>query len=129
MRLKKETMVSHSCLLPPRRGPMIALLATAFLAHPCVGNAARAGQQTQDQPTEQTAPDESRPMPVTTDSPEFCGTLLRAIDSKTAEQPLPANVMDLRQEGIGLCQHGKVRMGIVRLRRALMALCEERNDR
>ncbi|WP_428374776.1 hypothetical protein [Lichenicoccus sp.] len=56
---------------------------------------------------------------ITTDSDAYCRTLSKAIDAHGA---LPREVSDLERQGEGLCGAGKIRSGIVRLRRALLVL-------
>ncbi len=65
----------------------------------------------------------SHPVVVTSDSRAFCNRLAAAIDAYGP--PLRHDVDDLRAQGTHLCQEGKVRSGIVQLRRALMALKED----
>lgn len=57
---------------------------------------------------------------VTSDSRDFCSRLLRAIDSHEDEQI--RTVRSLRYEGQRLCNEGHVRLGVARLREALIVL-------
>lgn len=59
---------------------------------------------------------------VTTDSDAYCRTLSQAIDAHGA---LPREVSDLERQGEVLCEAGRIRSGIVRLRRALLVLRDE----
>ncbi|MFW7268262.1 hypothetical protein ACMAUO_09870 [Gluconacetobacter sp. Hr-1-5] len=68
-------------------------------------------------------PDHPHPVVVTSDSRAFCNRLAAAIDAYGP--PLRHDVDDLRAQGTHLCHEGKVRSGIVQLRRALMALKED----
>lgn len=57
------------------------------------------------------------PMPITSDTPGYCLTLARRMESEA--------VMDLKvhllwEQGRDLCLHGHVRGGLLRLRRAMM---------
>lgn len=65
----------------------------------------------------------NHPVVVTSDSRAFCNRLAAAIDAYGP--PLRQDVDDLRAQGTHLCHEGKVRSGIVQLRRALMALKED----
>jgi hypothetical protein len=59
------------------------------------------------------------PMPVTSDTPEYCGQL----EHRIRQQPnLPAAAKQLLKEGHQQCDHGQVRLGIAHLRRALLLL-------
>lgn len=64
---------------------------------------------------------------VTSDSPEFCARLANQLHDdvrthKTAE--VPEEVLTLVHEGRKMCREGRVRPGILRLRRALQILKE-----
>ncbi|WP_419730393.1 hypothetical protein [Lichenicola sp.] len=59
------------------------------------------------------------PMVVTSDSRAYCLTLAARIQHYRA---MPQEVQDLEDEGRSLCERGRVRIGINRLRRALMVL-------
>ncbi|MFS3135706.1 hypothetical protein ACLRDC_10020 [Gluconacetobacter sacchari] len=69
------------------------------------------------------AADPNHPVIVTSDSRAFCNQLAAVIDAYGP--PLRHEVDDLRAQGTHLCHEGKVRSGIVQLRRALMALKED----
>ena len=66
-----------------------------------------------------TGPEAGRTMVVTSDSEAYCHTLSGVIASHS---DLPREVRELKQEGDGMCEHGKIRGGITRLRRALLVL-------
>ena len=70
----------------------------------------------------------SPPMEVTSDTPEYCQKLLRKITElvKLASVPVPHEASDLTVEGERMCDHGQTRMGIMRLRSALMLM--EKDD-
>ena len=88
---------------PPSAFPLCALLLCAGLP------AAAHAESDTDQ----------RVMVVTTDSSAYCRTLSDAID---AHGSLPRDVAELKTQGDVLCGEGRVRGGIVRLRRALLML-------
>ncbi|TLU72933.1 hypothetical protein [Lichenicoccus roseus] len=92
-------------MLPPARTvTRAALLAAAAL---CLGGGVRGAGQP------------AGPLVITTDSDAYCQTLTKAIDG---HRPLPREVSDLERQGQALCGSGRVRSGIVRLRRALLVL-------
>jgi hypothetical protein len=64
------------------------------------------------------------PMEITTDTPEYCEKLLRRIGElvRLATAPVPHEASDLTAEGQKMCDHGQTRMGIARLRNALMIM-------
>jgi hypothetical protein len=66
----------------------------------------------------------SQPMEITTDTPEYCQRLLRRIGElvRLATAPVPHEASDLTTEGQKMCDHGQTRMGIMRLRSALMIM-------
>jgi hypothetical protein len=68
------------------------------------------------------------PMEITTDTPEYCQKLLRRITEmvRLARAPVPNEANDLTSEGQKMCDHGQTRMGIMRLRSALMIM--EKDD-
>jgi hypothetical protein len=68
------------------------------------------------------------PMEITTDTPEYCQKLLRRIGElvRLATAPVPHEASDLTTEGQKMCDHGQTRMGIMRLRSALMIM--EKDD-
>ena len=59
------------------------------------------------------------PMTVTTDTPEYC---LSLADQMQAQGEMSANAHILWQNGRSLCEHGHVRRGLARLRRAMMVI-------
>jgi hypothetical protein len=69
------------------------------------------------------APEAERPVVITSDSRAFCDRLVTVIDAYGP--PLSREVHDLRVQGAHLCHEGKLRSGIVQLRRALMVLKED----
>jgi hypothetical protein len=76
----------------------------------------------------QVNPTVSQPMEITTDTPEYCQKLLRRITElvRLATAPVPHEASDLTTEGEKMCDHGQTRMGIMRLRSALMMM--EKDD-
>jgi hypothetical protein len=59
------------------------------------------------------------PMPILSDTPEYCVQLERRIRQQLT---LPPEVRELLKEGHQQCDHGQVRLGIAHLRRAIMIL-------
>jgi hypothetical protein len=61
---------------------------------------------------------------VTTDTPEYCLQLLDRVSAmvNVASAPPPSEVTSLSTEGQRMCDHGQLRGGIARLRRALLLL-------
>ena len=59
------------------------------------------------------------PMTVTTDTPEYC---LSLADHMEAHDQMSANARILWQNGRSLCEHGHIRRGLARLRRAMMVV-------
>ncbi len=57
------------------------------------------------------------PMPVTTDTPDYCLSLARRMEQAGDTR---AEVRVLWQEGRDMCQRGHIRGGLARLRRAMM---------
>jgi hypothetical protein len=72
----------------------------------------------------QVGPDQSDPMEITTDTPEYCQKLLTRIGDlvRLATAPVPREANDLTVEGQRMCNHGQTRGGIMRLRTALMLM-------
>jgi hypothetical protein len=66
---------------------------------------------------------EDAPMVVTSDTRAYCLSLSDRIDRYGT---MPQEVRELETEGRELCEQGRVRGGINRLRRALMVLRAER---
>lgn len=87
--------------------PAAAILAAASLYVPRISGALAHGQMPVS------AED---PMPVLTDTPEYCNQLERRIRDRPNRPP---EVIRLTNEGHQMCDHGEVRAGILRLRRAL----------
>ncbi len=67
---------------------------------------------------------DSPPSVVTTDTPEYCQSLIDRIAQQilVAPAPPPMEVASLSNEGKRMCNDGLTRGGILRLRRALMIL-------
>lgn len=61
----------------------------------------------------------SSPVIVTSDSLSFCLELASLVDSYSDKTPSPS-VTNLKTEGMSLCKNGHVRLGLIRLRRALL---------
>jgi len=63
-------------------------------------------------------------MEVTSDTPEYCRHLVNRVHDlvQIAAPPPPLEVADLSLQGQRMCEHGQVRGGIMRLRRALMLM-------
>ncbi len=59
------------------------------------------------------------PMTVTTDTPEYCISLADHMDAMGQMTP---NARVLWQRGRSMCEHGHVRGGLARLRRAMMVM-------
>ena len=59
------------------------------------------------------------PMTVTTDTPEYC---LSLADHMQTQGRMSSNAQMLWQDGRSLCEHGHVRRGLARLRRAMMVI-------
>ena len=57
------------------------------------------------------------PMPVLTDTAEYCDQLQARVNNCAVH---PTEVKTLVREGRQMCDHGEIRGGIARLRRALM---------
>ena len=65
------------------------------------------------------APPADDPMTVTTDTLEYC---LNLAEQMGAQGPMPPNARMLWQNGRTLCEHGHVRGGLARLRRAMLVI-------
>jgi hypothetical protein len=67
---------------------------------------------------------QSSPMPLLTDTPQYCVELSDEVEEERQSlvSPAPPEVEELAQEGRRLCAMGQVRGGIVRLRRAMVLL-------
>ncbi|WP_025812779.1 hypothetical protein [Komagataeibacter kakiaceti] len=63
-----------------------------------------------------------KPVIITSDTRAYCNRLLNIIDAYGPA--LPQDVDSLRMQGEGMCREGRIRSGIVRLRRALVELKE-----
>lgn len=70
--------------------------------------------------------DSGRPVVITSDSRAFCDRLVTVIDAYGP--PLTREVSELRIHGALLCREGRVRSGIIDLRRALMVLKEDNHS-
>jgi hypothetical protein len=62
---------------------------------------------------------ENQPQVVTSDTPEYCFHLHDRISRLMDHEPPPAEAAALSAEGERLCEQGRARPGILRLRRAL----------
>jgi hypothetical protein len=64
---------------------------------------------------------------VTSDTPEYCLQLLDRISEmvRVAETPPPEEVTSLSSEGQRMCDQGKTRGGIMRLRQALLLMTHQ----
>ncbi len=67
---------------------------------------------------------QTKPLEVTTDTPEYCQYLLRRLNSlvNLAAAPIPHEVADLIAGGRQMCDNGRTRGGIMRLRAAFMLM-------
>src|SRR5690349_12389991 len=67
---------------------------------------------------------EPPPVSVTTDTAEYCAYLSSLVGERVRGAPasLAHEAADLSSEGQWMCNHGQVRGGILRLRRALVLL-------
>jgi len=70
-------------------------------------------------PTSPAMSQEQPPIPLTSDTAQYCAQLAEAITAR--HSPLP-EVAHLLAEGRELCDQGEVRSGLRRLRRALVIL-------
>jgi len=62
-------------------------------------------------------------MQVMTDTPEFCWHLVNKVAAAQRDpHDVPPDVRMLAREGQRMCDHGLIKAGILRLRRALMLL-------
>ncbi|MBN9564119.1 MAG: hypothetical protein J0H14_25835 [Alphaproteobacteria bacterium] len=59
---------------------------------------------------------------VTTDTPEYCLHLLQRLRQIEQNRPPPKDVSYLSDEGKLMCDHGQIRAGITRLRRAMQIM-------
>lgn len=59
---------------------------------------------------------------VTTDTPEYCLHLLQRLRQIEQGRPPPKEVSYLSDEGKLMCDHGQIRAGITRLRRAMQIM-------
>jgi hypothetical protein len=64
-------------------------------------------------------PPSDDPMTVTTDTPEYCLGLAGRMDS---QGPMTPNARVLWERGRTLCEHGHIRSGLARLRRAMLVM-------
>ena len=65
------------------------------------------------------------PVPVTTDTADYCAMLAAKIDQDTDAS---FDVIAMAAQGKSLCAKGNIRAGIARLRRALLAIRDEDGD-
>jgi hypothetical protein len=70
---------------------------------------------------------QSPPQQVTSDTPEYCLYLLDRVSemARLAGSPPPAEVIFLSSEGQRMCDQGRTRGGILRLRRALILMMHQ----
>ena len=70
---------------------------------------------------------QSPPQQVTSDTPEYCLQLFDRVSElvRGAGTPPPQEVTALSSEGQRMCDQGKTRGGIMRLRRALLLMTHE----
>ncbi len=70
---------------------------------------------------------QQRAQMVTSDTPEYCLQLFDRVSElvRVAETPPPQEVTALSSEGQRMCDQGKTRGGIMRLRRALILMTHE----
>ena len=59
---------------------------------------------------------------VTTDTPEYCLHLLERLRQIEHSRPPPQEVSFLTDQGKLMCDHGQIRAGITRLRRAMQIM-------
>lgn len=114
-------MVSLRCLATA--GIMFALPAALSSPGSLVSGQGEQAQQEQDQM-------QDPPLEVTSDTPEYCLKLLDRVSElvRLSAQPAPAEVTTLSSEGERLCDHGQLRGGILRLRRALLMMEDGTGD-
>jgi hypothetical protein len=70
---------------------------------------------------------QQRAQMVTSDTPEYCLKLFDRVSElvRVADTPPPQEVTALSSEGQRMCDQGKTRGGIMRLRRALILMTHE----
>ncbi len=73
----------------------------------------------------------SPPFVVTTDTQRYCRQLLERVTElvRMSAAPVPTEVASLSVEGRQLCDEGQVRGGVIRLRRAVMVMTNEVDER
>jgi hypothetical protein len=59
------------------------------------------------------------PVTITTDTPEYC---IGLADRMRAEGDMPPHARLLWHNGLAMCEHGQVRDGLARLRRAMLMM-------
>ncbi len=71
-------------------------------------------------------PVQSAPMPLLTDTPQYCAELSSEVEQERQAlvSPAPAEIEQLAEEGRRLCAMGQVRGGVIRLRRAMVLLAK-----
>lgn len=71
-----------------------------------------------------TAPGQQAPMPLLTDTAQYCSELSNEVEAERQAliSPAPPEVEQLAEEGRHLCAIGQVRGGVARLRRAMVLL-------
>jgi hypothetical protein len=93
---------------------LLAVLAGCLLA-----GGVTAQSPPEDLPRNATAAQPNTPYRITTDSPEYCGRLVKQLESY---QDPPEEVRILLVEGRRMCREGHVIGGVARLRRAVMIM-------
>jgi len=111
--------------MPPSRPNLPVRLLIALVALSSVSPEAVTAQAvTVQTATGQDSVGQSKPMEVTSDTPEYCLHLLDRVSDmvRLADTPVPREVTDLSTEGHRMCAHGQTRGGIMRLRSALLIM-------
>ncbi len=62
---------------------------------------------------------------ITSDTPAYCAKLARQMNALSY---MPPHARTLRAEGQAMCEHGQVRAGLARLRRAMVIVHSENNQ-
>jgi hypothetical protein len=112
---------------PPQQRERGAGTLSGMLRERTLARCATLGVLLASVPIALTVAGDSPPAVVTTDTPEYCHRLIDRISELigSISQPLPVTVSSLSNEGQRLCDEGRTRPGILRLRRALMLLEQE----
>jgi hypothetical protein len=75
-------------------------------------------------PTARAGAQDTPPIPLTSDTPQYCAQLARQITDRHSNLP---EVVRLLADGREMCEQGEVRSGLRRLRRALVILHRRRD--